>query len=225
MLKRNQSGAVSGLAISLVLAIVLLIGALGFGGWAFSGRQDYKNNVSAKVAAAVSVAKQQQSAYDQAQYAQAAKNPLQTYQGPEADASLVINFPKTWSAYVDSSGQGNLLLDGYFAPNVVPSIRDPNSVFALRVQLLGQSYTNTLQPLQSQQKTGKLTASAYALPKLPTVVGVKVVGQLPSSGQGAPATTMIILPLRSQTLEISTQGDQYLSDFNNIILPNFSFSP
>jgi hypothetical protein len=36
---------------------------------------------------------------------------------------------------------------------------------------------------------------------------------------------MVVLPLRSQTLQIETAGSQFLGDFNNNILPNFSFSP
>jgi hypothetical protein len=36
---------------------------------------------------------------------------------------------------------------------------------------------------------------------------------------------MVVLPLRSQTVQIWTEGTQYVDDFNKLILPNFSFSP
>ena len=221
-MKHNQNGGVNGLAISLIFVILLLIGAAGFGIWAFSGRQDYKNNSDAKVGQAVTVAKQQQTKADQAIFAQEAKQPLQAYQGPEAYGSLIVNYPKTWSAYVDASGQGGVLVNGYFAPGVVPSVNNPNSVFALQVQVLGQAYNQVVQTFNGQQQAGKLAISAYALPKLPKVVGIEVTGQIVQQG---PTTTMVVLPLRSETLEISTQGTQYLGDFNNNILPNFSFSP
>lgn len=221
MIKDNQDGG-TGLVVALVITIILLIGALGFGAWAFSGRQDYKNNVDAKISQAVGLAKQQEGAAKDAEFAEAAKNPLKTYNGPEAYGSLAISFPKTWSGYVDDTGHGTALVDGYFAPGTVPSLTDPGSVFALRVQVLGQPYDQTLQNYTGQQQNGKLTASAYALPKVPKTVGVLINGQLNGSG---PTSTMVVLPLRSQTLEISTQGTQYLNDFNNYILPNFSFSP
>lgn len=214
------------MAVSLVVAVLLLIGAVVFGIWAFQGRQDYKNNVDAKIKTAVAAAKQQQGKVDSAHYAEAAKNPLKTYNGPETYGSMIVKFPKTWSAYVDDTGTGSTLVDGYFAPGVVPSISDQNSVFALRVQVLSQSYAQTLQTFTSQQQSNKITVSAYALPKLPKVVGVKVVGQINSNTlSNAPNVTMIVLPLRSNTLEIWTEGNQYLNDFNNYILPNFSFSP
>ena len=212
------------MAISLVFAVMLLIAALGFGAWAFSGRQDYKNNVDPKIKAAVIIAKKQQGEADQAQFTQEAKQPLKAYDSPQTYGSLVVNFPKNWSAYVDDSGTSSKgLVDGYFAPGTVPSIASPNSVFALRVQVINKAYTDVVQSFTTQQKAGKLTVSAYALPKFPKNVGVEVVGLL--SRQDTQTVTMVVVPLRSTTLEIWTQGTQYLSDFNNNILPNFSFSP
>lgn len=221
MNKHNQDGAVSGVVISLVFAILLLLGAIGFGAWAYTSRQDYKDNVDAKVSVAEDAARKDESIKKDKQFAEDYKKPLKTYIGPDAYGSLVITYPKTWSGYVDDTGTGNATVDGYFAPGIVPSKEDKDSVFALRVQIVNQTYSQTLKALESKQEDGKLKAEAYALPKLPKVVGVKVTGELDSQKTG----TMVILPLRSQTLQIWTEGTQYLSDYNNNILPNFSFSP
>ncbi|GAC1504005.1 MAG: hypothetical protein NVS1B10_09010 [Candidatus Saccharimonadales bacterium] len=221
MIKHNQDGAVSGILISLILALLLLMGAIGFGAWAFTSRQDYKTNVDSKISAAVAKANALEDKIKDKQFAEDAKKPLKTYHGPEAYGSLIVNYPKTWSGYVDDSGKGSSQVDGYFAPGVVSSITDQSSVFALRIQVLNQSYAQTLQTFTGQQQDGKLVISAYALPKLPKVVGIEVVGEL----SGQTQATMVVLPLRSQTLEIWTEGNQYLSDFNKNILPNFSFSP
>ncbi len=222
MIKHNQDGAVSGLAISFVMVILLLIGAVGFGAWAFMGRQDYKNNVDAKISVAAEAARQQESTSKDQAFAEESKKPLKTYNGPAAFGSLVLNYPKTWSGYVDDSGSSNnSSVDGFFAPGVVPTAAGQSSVFALRIQVLNQTYDQVLQTFASQQEAGKLTISAYALPHLPKVVGIKVVGEL----QTQKTVSMIVLPLRSQTLQIWTEGTQYLADFNNNILPNFTFSP
>lgn len=221
MKNHNQDGAINGVVVALVLVTLVLVGVGAFAFWAYSSRQDYKNNTDQKITAAVAVAKQQEDARQAAQYAEQAKSPLKTYNGPEAYGSLVVNYPKTWSGYVDDTGTGNSLVDGYFAPGVVPSITGQSSVFALRVQVLGQSYSQTLQSISDAQQSGKVTVAAYSLPKLPKVVGVEVTGQLNEQSN----STTVILPLRSNTLEISTEGNQYLNDFNTYILPNFSFSP
>lgn len=227
MIKHNQDGAVSGELMSLILAVVLLLGAIGFGVWAFMGRQDYKDHTDAKIAAAVKVAVAENSTAKDKQFAEDAKNPLKTYNGPEAYGSIVLQYPKTWSGYVSeaNNGSNDTLVDGYFNPGVVPSVTDQGSVFALRIQVLSRSYSQVLTNLNNSQQPNKPRAiTPYALPKVPKVVGVKVTGPLANNSATKTGTT-IILPLRSETLEIWTEGDQFLPDLNNYILPNFEFSP
>lgn len=233
MIKHNQDGA-SGVGVSLVLTVLLLIGAIVFGIWAYSSRQDYKNNTDAKVVAAVAVAKKQEAVVKDKQFAEESKNPLKTYAGPQAYGSIVLKYPKTWSGYiVDSSNSDNggssTPIDGYFQPGIVPSVSDTNSVFALRLQVLGQSYSQTLNGVNSSgsQSTTPPVVKPYALPKVPKTVGVMITGSLPVSGGSGNDKTgvMVILPLRSQTLELWTEGNQYTHDFNKYILPNFTFSP
>jgi len=221
MIKHNQKGEVNALVISLVLAALLLIGALVFGGWAYSGRQDYKNNVDAKIRTAQAATRQQEDTVKDQQFAEEAKKPLRLYQGPEAYGSLMVYYPKTWSGYVDDRGSSGGQVEGYFAPGVVPTVNDSGSVFSLRFEIVSSSYDQVMQTLSGQQQNGKLTVSAYALPQLPKVVGAKVVGQIDSQTN----VTMVIFPLRSQTLKLWTEGNQYLNDFNNNILPSFKFSP
>lgn len=220
-MQHNQNGSVSPLLISLVVTILLLIGVGAFGLWAFSGRQLYKTQTSQIVAGAVSSARQQEDNKLNESFAQAEKSPLQTYSGPQAYGSLVVNFPKTWSAYVDDSGNGQALVDGYFHPGVIPSLTDQHSIFSLRVEVVSEAYSQVLQQYQSNQQSGKDTVIPYKLPKVPSVIGVEVSGTLQDNKQG----TMVILPLRNQTLQLWTESTQYLNDFNTLILPNFSFSP
>ena len=225
MIKHNQVGGVSGLGISLVMAIILLVASIAFGVWAFGSRQDYKNNVDAKISTAVTAAKAQAAITETAQLAQDEKRPLNTYNGPPQYGSIVLQYPRTWSGYVDTTDTNNTaLLDGYFAPGVVPSISNQASVFAVHIQILNQAYAQAVQALTSQAGgTTPVTSTVYALPKLPNIVGVELNGQL-QTGQ-TDNVTMVVLPMRADTIEISTVGSTYLGDFNNIVLKNFSFSP
>lgn len=215
---QNERGSVAVVA-SLALLSVCLVGALIFGVWAYMGRQDYKNNVDSKIKTAMVQNTKDVQAKDAADYAEAAKNPLKEYVGPEAYGTIRVNYPRTWSAYVVSnSGQP---LDAYFNPDYVPSATDQKSVFALRVQVVATSYSQTLAQFQGLQKQGKVTVAPYALPKTPSVVGVRVDGQLTSTKQGS----MVILPVRDKTLKFWIESNQYANDFNNLVLPNTSFSP
>jgi hypothetical protein len=228
MTKHNQDGAANGVVISLVFALLFLVGAIAFGAWAYGSRQDYKANSDAKVNIAVNAAKEREDKAQALIYIEKAKQPLRTYNGPEAYGSLVINFPKTWSGYVDDSGIGQAQVNGFFYPGTVPSITNENSIFALRVQVINTAYSQITANFASQQKARDskvvpLTITPYALPKVSKAVGVQVSGTLQDKNNKL--GTMVVLPLRSQTLEIWTEGTQFLPDFNTYILPNLSFSP
>ncbi len=218
--RHSQEGSAA-LVVVLVLLSMLLVGALGFGYWAFSERQDYKNNSDQKVAAAVEQAKQDTSILKDKQFAEESKSPFRTYVGPSAFGSVILKYPKTWSAYVISHTDSAPYVDGYFAKGTVPDAQAENSVFALRIRVSGESYADIMSEYTSAAQDGTTKISAYKLPKVPSVVGSKVTGTLTNNKQG----TLIVLPLRANALEIWTESDSALADFNKNILPNISFSP
>ncbi|HVX23952.1 MAG TPA: hypothetical protein VG992_01255 [Candidatus Saccharimonadales bacterium] len=228
MLKRNQQGGTV-IIVVLIFTILLLIGAASFAVWAYGGRQDYKNNVDQKIASAVAVAKQQQTSNDEQQFAQQAKYPLSTYTGPGTVGSISVKYPKTWSAYIDNNGSNSSsdnAFAAYFNPGTVPSIENQHSVFALQIQVVTDSYSQSLQDAQqNNNEETPVKIAAYSLPSLPKVVGAKLTGTLPNNSDNNQTGTMIMLPLRGQTLEITTEGNKYLSDFTDIILKNLTFSP
>lgn len=209
------------LIVPLAILSILLVGSVAFGAWAYMGRQDYKTNVDAKVAAAIDVAKQQEAAIKDAEFVQKEKLPLRAYTGPAAYGSVTIKYPKTWSAYVADSGNSSPFVDGYFYPGVVPDIRGQNSAFAVRVQVVQESYSTVLNNLNNFVTQGKAKAAPYKAPNVPTVIGVRVDGQIATQKTGS----VVVLPLRNMTLEIWTEASQFQDDFNNNILPNFSFAP
>lgn len=217
----NQSGFVSGTLISLVVAVVFLLGAIGFGAWAYSERQDYKLNSDQKAAAAAEEAKKETEKAEAVKYAEEAKNPLKTHKAPDQFGGVTIQFPKTWSGYVVEKSTGSTSVDDYFHPGVVPSAEERDSVFALRVQVVGQAYDKVVKEYESGVESGKLTAAPYAFPKVPSVTGLRFSGEIEPNKQGS----MVIVPMRNLTLKVWTESPSYVADFDNIILPNLTFSP
>lgn len=216
MNKHNQDGAINILLLPLIIAAALSIGALGFAGWAYTSRQDYKNNSDQKSALAATAATAAESALKDKAFAEISKNPLKTFSGPSEYGSVKLQYPKTWSAYIDArTGQD---LEGYFNPDTVPAVTDQNSTFALRVSVLDQAYSDVVEGFDGQEG---ITVTPYALPKLPDVVGVKISGQIEDQKQGI----VVILPVRDKTLKVFTESTSYENDFNNNILPNLTFSP
>lgn len=225
MRKVGDRGEMNILLIPLILVVLLLLSISYFAYWSYSNMTDYRDNTNQKIVAAVKVADQQLTTQLNSQFAQEEKSPYKVYSGPSTFGSLHITYPKTWSAYVSVDGQSDPMVDGYFYPDVVPSTGQSGSGnttnFALRVQVTQSSYSDILQNYQSQVQGGTVSVKPYSLPKVPSVIGVQVTGQIQSQKAG----TLIILPLRNQTLEIWTEGSQFQQDFTNTILPNLTFSP
>lgn len=220
-LYKNERGIMNALLLPLIIVGLLLVGALAFAIYAFSGMQDYKNNSDEKSAAAVTAAVKVSDAKKEAAFAEASKSPLKTYSGPAAYGSLQVPYPKTWSAYVIEQAGSGASVDAYFNPNFVPSTNVTTNTFALRAKISNQAYASVLQTYQATIKNGKLTAVPYAFPKVPNTIGTRLTGEIQSGKQGS----MVIVPLRDNTLQVWTEGSSAVTDFETYVLPGLSFSP
>jgi hypothetical protein len=216
MRTRQEEGS---LFIPLILMSVFLLGSLGFGIWAYTGRQDYKNNVDSKITEAVEAANEKLATEKAAEFAEKEKSPYKTYQGPGTYGSMLITYPKTWSAYVSDKASGSNVLSGYMHPSYVPEVNSDVS-FALRFEIVSSSYDSVLKTYEGNVKSGKLAVSAYRAPKVESILGSKLEGEITSKKQGV----MVLLPLRDKTIKLWTEGQEFRSDFNTV-LKEFTFVP
>lgn len=215
-LRNSESGTLNVLLIPLILAVIMLLGSIGFGAWAYSERDAYKNRSDEKAAAAVAVAVAQAETKKDNEFLEREKDPLKSYTSPDKFGSFSVKYPKTWSAYAnEQSNQFTLLMQ----PDVVLS--NPKTAYVLKIEVLSTSYDRLVTQLDGPLKQGKLTAQAFVLPKVPEVTGLRVDGQISTDKQGA----AIYLPLRDKTIRLSAESQDRIADFNNIILPNFEFRP
>jgi hypothetical protein len=219
MKQLDEQGS-TGLLIALIVTVVLLLGSLIFGFWAYGSQQDYKNNTDKKITAAVQIAEQQLSTKKDNEFAEAEKSPVKSFNGPSAYGSISLSYPKTWSAYADITGQNGQPVDSYFNPNFVPGISTSSS-YALRLQVTQDSYDQQLQQFDSLVQSGKVTIKPYSFPNVKGVVGVRIDGSITSTASG----TMILVPLRDKAIKLWTETDQFKNDFATYVLPNFKFSP
>jgi hypothetical protein len=210
-----------GIVITVLAAGVLVLAV--FSIWAYGRMTDYKNNSDQKAAAAVTAATAEQKITLDAQFAEQSKSPLKTYTSPAEYGSVVITYPKTWSAYVDPDPSGNAVVDGYFYPDYLPSVASDAAItYSLRVQINEDTYQEAVDDYQTSITQGKLTATPFA----PTAIegasaGLRLSGQLTKDKRGA----MIIIPLRDKVLKIWTESEAGIADFDNYVIPNLTFSP
>jgi len=220
-IKEDQRGVVDILLIPLITLLIFFLAVSGFAIWAYMQRSYYKNSSDKEAAIAVEKAVKQTQDEDAAKYAEAAKQPYDRYIGPSAFGNITINYPKTWSSYVIENERGGNPIDGYFQPGFVPNASDPNKTFALRVELVQSSYDTVLAQFQGLLQQNKVSVRPYALPKVPSVVGSRIEGQITPRQQGS----MIVLPLRNMTLKIWTESNDFKGDLDTHVLPNLSFIP
>jgi hypothetical protein len=220
MKRLNQHGSVDSWLIAFIVTLIVFFATAGFGLWAFMGKQDYKNNVDAKIDNAVEAAVEKNSANKEKDFIEREKEPLRTYRGPAAYGSVSLTYPKTWNLYMDETAKSLNAIDGTLNPNFVPGLQSGSSV-ALRILVINNQYASIVKSLESNIKSGKIKASPYKADKVPQAVGLRVDGEVVLGKQGS----MVILPLRDKTLQVWTEAVQFVPDFNSIILPNLNFVP
>jgi len=222
IMKYDQRGAISLLSIFSTLVTLLLIIAVVMSISFYNGEKKYKNDSDQLVATAVTNAKDQQQATDQNVFAKESLQPLQPFVGPEAYGTVTVYYPKTYSAYIVVNNNNSSPVNGYFEPGFVPDTSNQANVFALRLEVNSEAYDQVLAQYTTLAQQGSVTIRPYSLPKVPSVVGVKITGNIETNVKNG---IMIILPLRTTTLQVWTEAAQYESNFNTLILPNLSFSP
>jgi hypothetical protein len=216
----SEQGTINALLVPLILACLLFFGALGFGTWAFMGREDYKNNADKKIDEAVEIAVKRTETAKDNEFVEREKEPLRTYKGPSALGSVTVKYPKTWSVYVDESDGDEVV--ALFNPRYVYADRSREKVaHALTMTVESTAYDKVVSAYDRYVSNGEAKSRPYALPNKPKIVGLRVDGTISSDHKGS----VVILPLRDKTIILSTLSNQYVGDFNNIILKNFDFIP
>ncbi|MGI9027644.1 MAG: hypothetical protein ACR2FM_02240 [Candidatus Saccharimonadales bacterium] len=215
-LRKSEEGQVNLLVIPLIISGILLLFSIGFGAWAFIGQQDYKKNFDEKVAGEVTVAVDKAKTEKDNEFFEREKNPLKNYTSSAQFGTLSFQYPKTWSAYEsEENNQLKLLMQ----PNLISA--NPAAAQSLRVEVINTAYDQAVSQLDSLIKQGKVKVVTYSLPKLPSVVGLRIDGQIEDKKTGA----TVFLPLRDKTIKISVESSDRINDFNTIILPSFTFIP
>lgn len=227
MKSHDQEGAVTSVVLGLVLLALALVASLAFGYWAYTGRQDYKNNTDQKVAAAVTKAVKEQSDKDKADFQEKEKLPNKTFRGPATYGSVTFGYPKTWSAFVDQS-QSTDPVKSLFYPDIVPSSIPQNGItpqYALRVDLVGSTYDQVLRQLDPSIKKGTLRASAYVPPKMVQIPNVQTGSRFDGEIEHGIQGSMIVMKVRDKTMKVYTESPSFMSDFDNIVLSSLTFIP
>lgn len=207
---------INALLIPLILVTLMMFGAAGFGFWAYTGFADNKNNVDVKVAAAVTNSKKEITKTLEAQFLEREKQPYREFQGPAALGSVRLQYPKSWSAYIDYTDSSKPI-KAYMQPKEVPATGTRDVKYALRVDVVNTPYADSLTNVNNLVRDGKVKTTPY---ENSGEKGVKIDGEIDPKVK----SVLIMLPLRDKTLKVWTELPEYQADLDNVVLKSLSFS-
>lgn len=214
---RQEEGAVTA---AFVTSIILGFFAVIFGAvmiWALVNYNDQKNNVDSKIDVAVLEAQRQQKDKDAEEFAEREKEPHKKFIGPDDFGRVTFEYPKTWSAFVANNGGDSTAYQAYLHPNVVPPIIKGQK-FALRMTIDPKSYEEVLEKYEKLIEKGNLRSSTI---QVSGYNGNRLDGNFDDETKGSAA----IFKVRDKTLILQTDSEQFVPDFDSIILKSLSFQP
>jgi len=203
--------------IVIVLLAILFLSVVVFAGWAFSSRNDYKNNVDKKINTAVDKAVKASNAKKDAEFAQREKEPLKVYQGPAEFGTVKIKYPKTWSAFITQDAKNSIPVNAYLHPDFVPGLQS-GTAYALRLEIIQGDYDQQLKKFDSLSKAKKVKVTPF---QSGSTTGARIDGEIDKGKKGS----IVLLPLRDKTIKLTTESEIFVNDFNDIILKNLTFIP
>lgn len=216
----REAGEANIFLIGMILFAVLAVGMAGAFFWAYSERNDYKENSDSRVATAVEKAKSEQKAADEKHFKEEEKKPNRKYESGADFGTISFDYPKTWSQYI-AKDDGELAV--YFYPDAVPTV-SKKTAFALRVTEINKDYNEVVEKYQKQIDKKGLKATPLTIGKTKNFAGYKGIrfdGQFDDAINGA----VVIFKIRDKTLQIFVDHQNFMKDFNQIILKTLQFAP
>jgi len=212
-IKLNQEGILNPLVIPLIISIIVLVVASVMAVVYYGKFVDQRDNNQPVIDSAVNQAEASQKKKLEDDFAEREKLPTKTFTSPTELGSVKITYPKTWSTYVISQGDGQINYYGH--PNYVPS---QGVNYALRMSVTNQDFAKQNKAFEPLIKKGDLKSSSV---QVSGIVGVRLDGFFKKDQEGS----LVMFPLRDKTLEVWTESKDFRGDFDNIVLKNLTFVP
>lgn len=211
----RQRGAVNPLLFASILLGILAVVLGGFGVWAFSGYQDYKNNVDVKIEKAVADSQAATKVELDKQFVEREKQPYRQFNGPDDLGHVTFDYPKTWSVYVGKTTASSY--EAYFYPLIVPTVAS-SQPYAVRVVIDDQEYTKSLQSYEATVKKGTLKSAPLTVNG---ASGVRLDGAFSKERTGS----AVVFKVRDKTLTIASDAAEFKNDFDNVVIKSLDFNP
>lgn len=195
--------------IILVVVSLLAVTFIGLFIWKYLEWDNVKTDVDGQIDAAVAVAVSENTTKLENEFLEREKYPYKTFSGPADYGSLNFEFPKTWNTYIaqDAANGGNF--EAYLNPGEVQPV-SMQTINALRVQILNQTFESVAQTYDGLINAGQLTITTR--PVGSSVANVYT-GTLPNNIRGI-AT---IFKVRDKTILLQTDAELFAEEYYKLL--------
>lgn len=193
--------------------IALSIGLAIFAVWSYMNYSDQKTNVDTKIADAVALAKRDQAADDEIEFAKLEKEPNREFVGPDDYGQVRFNYPKTWSFYIKSDASKGGTYEAVMNPVFVSSSA---LQYALRITIEQRDYDQVVNSFNSLVTKGDLKATSVTVNGS---TGTRLDGIFSKDIRGS----LVLFKIRDKTLTIKTDAEVFRPDFDALI-PTIKFN-
>jgi hypothetical protein len=208
------------LVASIVFAVTTIVGLVGYLS-ASSEIERYQTQSDVIVNEAVSAAKVAQKEEDTAHFFEEAKKPYAEYAGLSDFGSIRFSYPKTWSVYNSKLDQTGY--EAVFHPGVVPVLSD-TAPMSLRITVVNKQYEAVLKEYEAFLTTGQLRASVANVGQTDSFAGYEGIRFDGAINETLVDGSIVVLKLRDKTILVRTDGVDWASDFNDIVLATFRYA-
>ncbi len=195
----------------IVLVVVSLIAVtfIGLFIWKYLDWDSVKTDVDGQIDAAVAMAVSENTTKLENEFLEREKYPYKTFSGPADYGSLNFEFPKTWNTYIaaDASNGGNF--EAYLNPGEVQPV-SAQTINALRVQILDQSFENVARNYDRQLQSGQMTVTTRPVG---TAVANVYTGNISNNIYGI----VTIFKVRDKTILLQTDAELFAEEYYKLL--------
>lgn len=195
--------------IALVLVSLVALTFVGLFIWKYLEWDSIKTDVNGQIDAAVAMAVSENTTKLENEFLEREKYPYKTFSGPADYGSLSFEFPKTWNTYIAQDATNGSNFEAYLNPGEVQPV-STQTINALRVQILNQTFENTARTYEGLVNSNQLTITTR---EVGSTVANTYVGTLPNGLRGI----VTIFKVRDKTILLQTDAELFAEEYYKLL--------
>ena len=201
--------------IAIIALSLISVTFIGLFIWMFVQYDDARTNVDGQIAAAVTVAVDENTKKLENVFAVREKYPYQTFAGPEDYGGLTFEYPKTWSVYIAADASKGGDFEAYLNP-VEVNVVSNETLDALRVKILNTAFDDVAARYQGELEGDepKLRLEAVTIGQNGDINANRYTGIIPGTEFNG---YIVIFKIRDKTAIIQTDSVLFEEDYNTLL--------